>query len=213
MIKNILIFGPQGSGKGTQAEMLSLKYGIPYISTGNIFRQELSQGTDLGKQAEEFIKAGRLVPDDITNQIVRKRLRQNDVFARGFILDGYPRNRNQMMALEKMVRIDEVVVIDISDKEAIFRIGGRLVCVCGKTYHTVFNPPKVDQLCDACQKKLFIREDDKPQAIQKRLAIYHKETEPLYDYYKEKGILKRINGEQSIPDVHRDVIRALRMGK
>lgn len=213
MTRNILIFGAQGSGKGTQAEMLSKNFGFVYISTGNLFRKEIQQHGGLGKAIDQYIKKGKLVPDDITNQMVAKTLLHDDIRHKGFIMEGYPRNKGQMLALEKITHLSDVIVIDISDKEAIFRIGGRMVCVCGKTYHKVFNLPKRQGFCDACGAKLFVRDDDKPKAIKKRLEIYHQETEPLFHYYSKKGILRRIDGEQPIPEVYRDVVKALGLEK
>lgn len=207
--KGIIIFGPQGSGKGTQAELLSKKFGSVYIASGNIFRQEIEQKTKLGKAAEGYIRQGRLVPDSLTIKIIQNHLNELEVKKCGFILDGFPRNQAQMRSLETMARITDVVVIDISDQEAVFRIGGRLSCVCGKTYHTTFNPPKNDSLCDACGRKLETRKDDTPASIRKRLSLYHKETEAVFSYYEKKGILKRINGEKSIPEVYKEVLKAL----
>jgi len=209
MQRTILIFGAQGSGKGTQAEMLTEKFGFVYISTGNIFRREIEKKTELGMRAESYIRKGKLVPDEITDAIVALRLSKNDVRKQGCVLDGYPRNKSQMTELEKIVGVTDVVIIEISDRESVFRIGGRLICNCGRTYHTVFRPPKIKNICDYCGKKLSIREDDMPKSIKKRLEIYHKETEPLFEFYEKMGVVRRINGEQSIPDVFKDMVNAL----
>lgn len=209
LIKGIIIFGPQGSGKGTQAELLSKEFGSVYIASGNIFRQEIEQKTKLGKAAEGYIRQGQLVPDSLTIEVMQNRLNEPEVKKRGFILDGFPRNEAQMRSLEGIARVTDVVVIDISDTEAVFRIGGRLSCVCGKTYHTTFHPPKNDSLCDACGRKLEVRKDDTPASIRKRLSLYHRETEPVFSYYEKKGMLRRINGAKSIPEVHKEVLKAL----
>ncbi len=209
MQRTILIFGAQGSGKGTQAEMLTEKFGFVYVSTGNIFRQEIDKKTKLGIRAESYIRKGKLVPDEITDAIVALRLSQDDARKRGCVFDGYPRNKSQMTALEKIARVTDVIIIEISDKESVFRIGGRLICSCGRTYHTIFHPPKIKNICDNCGKKLIIRDDDRPKSIKKRLEIYHKETEPLFELYEKMGVVRRINGEQSIPHVFKDVAHAL----
>lgn len=209
MVRNIVIFGPQGSGKGTQAEMLSEKLHSVYISTGNIFRQNIERKTNIGKEVLRYTTSGQLVPDTITNKVILERLSAKDVKERGFILDGYPRNHNQMEALDSAVGVTDVLVIHISDREAVFRIGKRRSCVCGKTYHLVFNHPKAENVCDACGRKLFVRNDDMPEAIKKRLEIYHRETEPLVEHYQRRGIVKEINGEQIIAKVHQDVVKAL----
>ena len=209
MIRNILIFGAQGSGKGTQAELLAQTCGSMNISIGNIFRQEVYKKTTLGTTAKQYTDQGKLVPDEVVNEIIANRLRQKDVQEHGFVLEGYPRNQTQADALEKVVPITDAVVIDISDTEAMMRISKRLSCVCGKTYHQDHNPPKVDSICDECGAKLFVRDDDKPEAIQKRLEIYHKNTEPMFSHYEKKGILHRINGEQKISDVYKDILHAL----
>lgn len=209
MPRNILIFGAQGSGKGTQAELLAQICGSMNISIGNIFRQEIYKMTFLGETAKKYTSEGKLVPDEVVNEIIANRMKQKDVLAHGFVLEGYPRNKVQAEALEKVILITDVVVIDISDSEAVHRISQRLSCVCGKTYHKVHNPPKVDEICDDCGEKLFVRDDDKPEAIKQRLETYHKETEPIFEFYEKKGILHRINGERSISDVYKDIKKAL----
>lgn len=202
------MLGPQGSGKGTQSEMLSLKLKIPKIATGDIFREEIIRQSELGLKAKGFINSGKLVPSELTNEMVLKRLSLPDV-QKSFILDGFPRNLIQAEALEKKIELTHVLEIWISDKEAIHRLSGRRSCVCGKVYHLVFKPPKHDEFCDECKRKLFIRDDDKPESIKARLQIYHKETEPLKDFYFKKGILLSINGEQSIVAVSQEILKKL----
>lgn len=202
---NILFIGPQGSGKGTQAEMLSKKLNIPYIATGNIFRENIVNKTGLGKMAKKFIDEGKLVPDEVTNNIAKDRLDKDDV-KNGFIFDGYPRNLLQADFLDNIAKLDKVFEVYISDKEAIRRIAGRRSCKCGTVYHIEYNPPKVPDKCDKCGGELFIRDDDKEEKIKERLKIYHNETEKLIDYYTEKGILIKIDGEQPIAKVHKDII-------
>ncbi|MDD5071754.1 MAG: adenylate kinase [Patescibacteria group bacterium] len=206
---NIIIMGPQGSGKGTQAEILAQKLGIPHISTGEIFRENIKNQTELGKKIDSIVKSGALVPDEITNEITKQRLEQEDC-ANGFVLDGFPRNLPQAEFLDKVKDIDLVLEIWISDEEAIKRIGQRRTCLkCQKVYHLTYNPPKNDEICDECGEKLVIREDDKPATIKKRLNLYHKETRPLLDYYKDKGIYKKIDGMPPIPEVTKQIAEVL----
>ncbi|MFH1192439.1 MAG: adenylate kinase [bacterium] len=205
---NILFIGPQGSGKGTQVEMLSKKLNIPYISTGNIFRENIVNETELGKMAKKFINEGELVPDEVTNNIVEDRLSKDDV-KNGFIFDGYPRNLLQADFLDNVAKLDKVFEIYISDKESIRRLADRRSCKCGAVYHLKYNPPVKPGLCDKCGEKLFIREDDKEEKIKERLKIYHKETEKILNYYDKKGILITIDGEQPIAKVHADVMEKL----
>lgn len=213
MPRNILIFGAQGSGKGTQAELLAQACGSVNISIGNIFRQEIYKKTPLGETAKQYTDQGKLVPDEVVNKIVAQRLKQKDVQERGFVLDGYPRNRVQAEALDAVITITDVIVLDISDNEAVGRISQRLSCVCGKTYHRVYNPPHFDEICDDCGEKLFVRDDDKPEAIKQRLTVYHKETEPIFEFYKKKGILHRIHGEKKISDVYKEIKAVLELEK
>jgi len=198
---NIIIFGPQGSGKGTQAELIARKHGIPYISTGDIFRYHLKNETELGNKANEYMKSGHLVPDELTNKIVEDRIKQFDCGV-GFILDGYPRNKSQLIFLDSVVKIDLAIAIDISDDEAIKRLAGRLACKCGLSYHVDFNPPQQAGVCDKCGDDLFKRDDDQPQTIQKRLDIYHQQTEPLLVEYEKQGILRRVDGVGLIQEVY-----------
>ncbi|PIY96341.1 MAG: adenylate kinase [Candidatus Kerfeldbacteria bacterium CG_4_10_14_0_8_um_filter_42_10] len=207
-IRKIVVFGPQGSGKGTQAEFLSKELNIPWISTGNIYRQNIKAQTELGKLANQYIIEGKLVPDQVTNRLVAERLKEKDAQA-GFILEGYPRNRGQAETLDQMTQISAVLEIAISDEEAIRRISGRRVCTCGMTFHIDFNPPKQEGICDQCGKKLFQREDDQEETIRQRLAIYHQNTEPLLKEYLKRGILIRVNGEQGISEVKKEIFQKM----
>ncbi|MFA4834096.1 MAG: adenylate kinase [Patescibacteria group bacterium] len=203
--KNIIIMGPQGSGKGTQADVLSQKLGIPHISTGDIFRENIKEKTALGEKIEEIVKTGELVPDEITNEVTKQRLLKEDT-KNGFILDGFPRNLTQAEFLDKVKEIGLVLEVWISDKEAIKRISQRRTCLkCQKVYHLIYNQPKNDEICDECGEKLIIREDDKPATIKRRLNLYHKETKPLLNYYKDKGIYKKIDGMPPIPEVTKQI--------
>ena len=203
--KNIIVMGPQGSGKGTQADILANKLNILHISTGNIFRDHIKNKTKLGKKIIKFVHGGELISDEITNQVVKERLGQNDC-QNGFILDGFPRNLVQAKFLEKIVNINLVLEIWISNQESISRISARRSCPkCGKIYHLKFNPPKKEGFCDQCKEKLIIRNDDKPESIKKRLKLYHEETKPLINYYKAKGIYHKINGMPTIPAVTKQI--------
>ena len=209
-VNNIIIMGPQGSGKGTQADILSQKLGFPHISTGEIFREHIRGETALGKKIEKIVKTGELVPDEITNEITKQRLEKEDC-ANGFILDGFPRNLTQAKFLDKVKEIGLVLEVWISDEEAIKRISQRRTCLkCQKVYHLIYNPPKNDEICDECERKLVIREDDKPTTIKRRLKLYHKETKPLLNYYKEKGIYEKINGMPPIPEVTAQIAKVLK---
>jgi len=198
---NIIIFGPQGSGKGTQAELIARRHGWPYVSTGDIFRYHLKNQTDLGKKVAGFINSGKLVPDELTNEIVKDRLSQPDC-AVGFVLDGYPRNKSQLDFLNQIAKIDFAIVIDLSDAAAILRLGDRLACKCGLSYHPINNPPKADGVCDKCGNELFKRDDDTPAAIKQRLDIYHQETEPLFSVFQDEKILHRVDGDMPIENVY-----------
>ena len=208
MKKNIILFGPQGSGKGTQAKLSSQKYSIPHISTGNIFRENIKNKTELGQQIESLINNGDLVPDEITNEIVKNRLNENDC-KNGFILDGFPRNIKQAEYLNEFINIDLALEIWISDEEAVKRIGLRRTCPdCGAIYHLTHIIPKKEGLCDQCSTPLIIREDDKEKAIKKRLETYHKQTEALIEYYKKKEVSKKVDGMGSVENVN-DAVSAI----
>ena len=206
MVK-IILFGPQGSGKGTQAELIEKEFGIPPVSTGNILRDNINRGTELGKTAKDYIVKGHLVPDSIILGIIENRLKEKDT-KNGFLLDGFPRNKVQAEGLAKITDVDAVIEIDVSDKESIKRISGRRTCKCGAVYHVFYNPPRILEICDKCGSKLFQREDDKEDAIRKRLEIYHSETKPVISFYGEKSI--KINGEQSIEKVFENILSELK---
>lgn len=209
---NFIIFGPQGSGKGTQAEILADKLNIPHISTGDIFRENIKNQTELGKKAKEYIDQGKLVPDDLTIELIKNRLNQADCL-QGFILDGYPRTIPQAEALDRIIMIDKVVMeVWISDEESVKRLSGRRTCSkCGAVYHLVFNSPQKENKCDKCGSGLIIREDDKEEVIKKRLTEYHQQTEPLKEYYRKQGKLLTIDGMPPIPEVTREILKKLRI--
>lgn len=206
----LVILGPQASGKGTQAELLSKKFKIPHLATGDLFRQEIAAKTKRGKYIASIIDRGKMMPNKITNQMMAERLAKKDC-KRGFIVDGYPRNKGQFSALEKMAKLDAVILIHISDKEAVRRLAGRRSCLCGRVYHIKYSPPKKNGYCDKCSRKLYIRVDDKPVAIRQRLKIYHQRTEPPLKLYQQKGILVKINGQQAIKAVHQEIMRKLKI--
>ena len=207
----LILLGAPGAGKGTYAEMLKSKLGVPTISTGNILRAAVKSGTPIGLQAKEYIDHGRLVPDDVIIGIIGERLQEADC-ANGYILDGVPRTIAQAEALEAAgIRFDAVVAIEISDEKIIKRMGGRRVCeVCGSSYHIVNIPPKVEGVCDACGGKLVQRKDDEPETVKKRLTVYHTETEPLKGFYETHGILKTVYDQPSVAEVTREILTALK---
>lgn len=211
---NLILLGAPGAGKGTQAEMLLERLSIPSISTGNMLREAMKNGTDLGKQVKSCMDSGALVPDQLVLGIVAERTAQPDC-ANGFILDGVPRTLAQAEALDKMgVRIDHVVSIELSDEEVESRMTGRRVCTgCGASYHIVANPTKVEGVCDLCGSPVTTRKDDAPETVRNRLAVYHESTEVLKDYYKSTGKLRVINGQQPIEDVFHDILRAIGVEK
>ena len=207
---NLILLGAPGAGKGTQAELLTEKLAIPAISTGNMLREAMANGSELGKQVKELMESGALVPDDIILGIVAERVAEPDC-ANGFILDGVPRTLAQAEGLqEKGVRIDHVVSIEIEDSIIEGRMTGRRVCPkCGASYHVVANPPKTDGICDHCQAVLAIRKDDAPETVRHRLEVYHAQTEVLMDFYKNLGKLVLIEGNQSIEGANRDILEAI----
>ncbi len=205
----IALFGPQGAGKGTQAEMLAKKYNLPVLSTGEVFRKEIKEQTELGKLASDLINRGQLVPDETTNGIVLGELRAPK-YQNGFILDGYPRNMDQLAVLEKNISLDSAILLLISDKEVQKRLAGRRVCPnCGAIFNIINKPPKKDGVCDVCGGKLITRDDDKPEAIAKRLQIYHRETEPIINYYAGKEKLIEVDGSGTIEKVFEEIIEKL----
>lgn len=211
---NLILLGAPGAGKGTQAEMLLERLSIPSISTGNMLREAMKNGTDLGKQVKSCMDSGALVPDQLVLGIVAERTAQPDC-ANGFILDGVPRTLAQAEALDKMgVRIDHVVSIELSDEEVESRMTGRRVCTgCGASYHIVANPTKVEGVCDLCGSPVTTRKDDAPETVRNRLSVYHQSTEVLKDYYKSTGKLRVIDGSQPIEDVFQDILRAIGVEK
>lgn len=205
MARNILLFGPQGSGKGTQGEKLSAYLHLPFIVTGNIFRDNIKNETKIGQTIKQYIKAGQLVPNEVTNQMIAERLKQTDCQA-GFVLDGYPRNLVQAAALDRLIQITHLFHIHISDQSAMARITDRRTCVAqGHVYHLTYNPPARPNICDQDGSELQQREDDTEAALAKRLEIYHQETEPLLTHYQAKGVVHTIAGEQSIAAVWNDI--------
>ena len=206
----LILLGAPGAGKGTYAEMLKSKLGVPTISTGNILRAAVKSGTPIGLQAKEYIDHGRLVPDDVIIGIIGERLQEADC-ANGYILDGVPRTIAQAEALEAAgIRFDAVVAIEISDEKIVKRMGGRRVCeVCGSSYHIVNIPPKVEGVCDACGGKLVQRKDDEPETVKKRLTVYHTETEPLKGFYETHGILKSVEDLATAADTLQAILTAL----
>lgn len=211
---HILLMGPPGAGKGTQAAKLIDHLKVPHISTGDMFRAAVKEGTELGKKAKEYMDAGKLVPDEVTIGIVKERLMKPDC-KKGFILDGFPRTVIQAEALDKSladmnIKLDRVVNISVSDDELVERLAGRRVCkACGQTYHSRFNPPACENTCDKCQGEVYQRADDKEETVKKRLDVYHAQTKPLIDYYSKRGLYVEINGEQDIDKVFQDLCQRL----
>ena len=210
----IIMLGAPGAGKGTQAAMLSEKFGIPHISTGDIFRANIKSGTELGKKAKGYIEKGELVPDEITIGIVKDRLQQSDCKT-GFVLDGFPRTIPQAeyldKALESMhVTIDYCLDIKVEDSEIVKRMSGRRMCTgCGASYHTIYNPTSKEGICNACGSAVIQRDDDKEETVLNRLKTYHEQTEPLEEYYKARGKLLMVKGQEAVEDTTRHVLEAL----
>ncbi len=211
---NIIFLGPPGAGKGTQAKILVEKYGIPQISTGDMLREHVKKGTELGKKAKEYMDKGQLVPDEIILSMVKERLSQPDA-QKGFILDGFPRTVAQAEALDKMLeemgrRIEFVLALIVPDDELVERLTGRRTCKnCGMMYHIKFKPPKVDNKCDVCGGELYQRPDDNEETVRNRLKVYHESTAPLIEYYKKKGVLFEIDGTKSIEEITQEIINIL----
>ena len=206
---NLIIMGAPGAGKGTQAEFIAARENIPAISTGQILRDAIAAGTELGVTANRYIENGNLVPDEIVISIVRDYLK-SEACANGFILDGFPRSIAQAEELERMgVKIDAVLSIDVSDDRIVARMSGRRVCKCGASYHIEYKPSKVEGICDKCSSELTIRADDKAETVITRLHNYHVQTEPLLDFYKERGKLIRVEGQEVVEDTTKLVRKAL----
>jgi adenylate kinase len=210
---NLILFGPPGAGKGTQADRLRADFQLPFISTGDMLRANVKNGTELGKRAKEFMDAGELVPDDLIVAMAAERLQEHDA-QDGFILDGFPRTIEQANALDKQLsdlgrRVTASLLIDVPDEELVRRLSGRRVCVkAGHNYHTEFDPPKHDGVCDQDGSRLIQRDDDNPDVVRNRLRVYHEQTEPLVEFYDERGLMRRIDGTRDPTEVH-DHIRAV----
>ena len=208
------MLGAPGAGKGTQAKLIAEKYGIPHVSTGDIFRANIKEGTDLGKEAKEYMDKGQLVPDDLTVRILLDRVSKEDC-KDGYVLDGFPRTIPQAEVLDTEVAklgesIDFAIDVDVPDENIIRRMGGRRACLkCGATYHVEHIPPKQEGVCDKCGSELVLRDDDKPETVKKRLEVYHKQTQPLIDYYSKQNILRTVDGTQDMNDVFADIVKLL----
>ena len=205
----LILLGAPGAGKGTQAEIICEKLGVPTISTGNIIRAALKNGTEMGLKAKEYMDAGKLVPDEVVIGIIKERLAEDDC-QNGFILDGFPRTIPQAEALDAMgIAMDCVLSIEVPDEKIVARMSGRRVCACGASYHTEYKKPKTEGVCDVCGGALTIRKDDEPATVLDRLHVYHEQTEPLKDYYKKTGILRTVEGQEEVADTTKLVLAAL----
>jgi adenylate kinase len=202
----IIMLGAPGAGKGTQAKMIADRYGIPHVSTGDIFRANIKNGTELGKQAKAYMDKGELVPDELTVKILLDRVAQADC-KNGYVLDGFPRTIPQAEVLDKELgrlgeSIDYAIDVDVPDENIVKRMGGRRACVtCGATYHIEHVPPKKEGICDNCGGELILRDDDKPETVQNRLNVYHTQTQPLIDFYNAKGVLREVDGAKDMMEV------------
>ncbi len=210
----IVMLGAPGAGKGTQAKQIAAKYGVPHISTGDIFRANLKEGTELGLKAKVYMDQGQLVPDSLTLELIMDRFAKDDC-KNGYVLDGFPRTIPQAEALTQALkdnndRLDYAIDVDVPDENIINRMSGRRACAkCGGTFHIKYNPTKVEGICDLCGGELYIRNDDKPEIVNKRLVAYHEQTQPLIDYYKNEGILKTVDGTQDVDKVFEDIVAIL----
>ena len=210
----IVMLGAPGAGKGTQAKMIADKYQIPHISTGDIFRANISNGTELGKKAKTYMDQGLLVPDELVVELVVDRVQQDDC-KKGYILDGFPRTIPQAEALTEALKklgekVDFAINVEVPDENIVKRMSGRRACVsCGSTYHIVYNPTKVEGVCDKCGNELILREDDKPETVKKRLDVYHEQTQPLIEYYTNEGVLVEVDGTKDMKDVFSAIVDIL----
>ncbi len=210
----IVMLGAPGAGKGTQAKKIAEKYGIPHISTGDIFRANIKENTELGKKAKTYMDQGLLVPDELVVDLVVDRLSQDDA-KKGYVLDGFPRTIPQAKALDEALakigeKLDYAINVDVPDENIVRRMSGRRACVaCGGTYHIKYNPTKVEGVCDACGGELVLRDDDQPETVKKRLDVYHEQTQPLIDYYKKSGVLNDVDGTVDLDDVFAAIVTIL----
>ena len=210
----IIMLGAPGAGKGTKAKKIAEKYQIPHISTGDIFRANIKNGTELGKKAKTYMDQGLLVPDELVCDLVVDRVQQDDC-KKGYILDGFPRTIPQAESLDAALSrlgeaVDYAINVEVPDENIVKRMGGRRACVgCGATYHLVYAAPKKEGICDNCGAELILRDDDKPETVQKRLGVYHEQTQPLIDYYTKKGILKEVDGTMDMGDVFKAIVEIL----
>jgi len=210
----IIMLGAPGAGKGTQAKMIAEKYEIPHISTGDIFRANIKNGTELGMEAKKYMDQGLLVPDELTVKILLDRVAKDDC-ANGYVLDGFPRTIPQALVLDEALtklgdKIDYAINVDVPDENIVKRMGGRRACLaCGATYHIEHVPPKAEGICDKCGQALVLRDDDKPETVMNRLDVYHKQTQPLIDFYSEKGVLKNVDGTVNMKDVFAAIVNIL----
>lgn len=210
----IIMLGAPGAGKGTQAKKLAAKYSIPHISTGDIFRANIKNGTELGKKAKTYMDQGALVPDELVVDLVVDRFKNPDCI-NGYVLDGFPRTIPQAEALESALKaigetVDFAINVEVPDENIINRMSGRRACVgCGATYHIKYNPPKVEDVCDICGEKLILRDDDKPETVKNRLSVYHDQTQPLIDFYNKKGVLAEVDGTKDMDDVFIAIVNIL----
>lgn len=210
----IVMLGAPGAGKGTQAKMIADQYSIPHISTGDIFRANIKEGTELGKEAKSYMDKGQLVPDELTVKILLDRVAKEDC-KNGYVLDGFPRTIPQAEVLEDALtklkdKIDYAINVEVPDENIVRRMSGRRACLsCGATYHIVHIPPKAEGVCDRCGKDLVLRDDDKEETVQKRLNVYHEQTQPLIDFYEKKGVLKEVDGTVDMKDVFAAITRIL----
>ncbi|WP_026511463.1 MULTISPECIES: adenylate kinase [unclassified Butyrivibrio] len=206
----IIMLGAPGAGKGTQAKMIADKYKVPHISTGDIFRANIKNGTELGKKAKEYMDQGQLVPDELTVEILLDRVAQEDC-KNGYVLDGFPRTIPQADVLDKELtklgdKVDYAINVDVPDENIIRRMSGRRACLkCGATYHIEHIPPKTEGICDTCGSELVQRDDDKPETVKNRLNVYHEQTQPLIDYYTKKNILKTVDGTKDMQEVFNEI--------
>lgn len=210
----IIMLGAPGAGKGTQAKKIAEKYQIPHISTGDIFRANIKEGTELGMKAKQFMEQGLLVPDEVTIGMLLDRIHKDDC-EKGYVLDGFPRTIPQAESLTKALdgmneKIDYAIDVDVPDSNIVNRMSGRRACLtCGATYHVEFAPPKKEGICDVCGAELVLRDDDKPETVQKRLSVYHEQTQPLIEYYKKAGVLASVDGTQEMNAVFQSIVDIL----